>query len=133
VYDDFDDASGRIEADIQRMEDFARLLASHVDADYRPGLDQIISSMTTRLPDVSAEFAELKAFNDRHHRVQLTTFVNTFNFRDGTHRMAGAAQWISNEYRDTDAFTHARLADVGRAFDQAAHTAIPADDPEERL
>jgi hypothetical protein len=119
--------SGQIEADIEQMEDFAQRLSAQVDAVYAPGLDRVVTSMTTRITGVSPAFTELRAFMDRHHAVQQATFSNTFNFRDGTGRMADAARRISDDYRNVDAFAHARLRDVNDAFNQVARAPTGTD------
>ncbi|BFU42340.1 hypothetical protein [Krasilnikovia sp. MM14-A1004] len=107
---------GAIEADIQAMEDFAAGLLKEVDNGYAPHLDLVTSSMLTELP-TAPNFPELQSFVTHHYDVQTTTFANVFNFRDGTGQFALAARTISDEYRGSDAFSHARVSDVDRAFD----------------
>ncbi|GAB1643090.1 hypothetical protein [Krasilnikovia sp. MM14-A1259] len=106
---------GAIEADIQAMEDFAAGLAREVETGYGPHLDLVTASMLTPLPD-APNFPELQAFLRDHHDVQVATFSNTFNFRDGTGQFAEVARSISQEYRGSDAFSHARVDDVDAAF-----------------
>ena len=117
---------GAIEADIQAMEDFAAGLAKEVETGYGPHLDLVTTSMMTTLP-AAPNFPELQAFLMQHHDVQTATFSNAFNFREGTGQFASAAKTISHEYRGSDAFSHARVADVDNAF-AVADSAPPTSD-----
>ncbi|AGZ46124.1 Duffy receptor gamma form [Actinoplanes friuliensis DSM 7358] len=103
------------------MEEFAATLANEVASGYAPHLDQVTTAMLTRVPKGNPAFPELAGFLDRHHEVQQQTFSNTFNFRDGTHHFATAAQTISAEYADTDAYAHAKVNDVTQAFTDASN------------
>ncbi|GID94465.1 hypothetical protein ACFQFC_27340 [Amorphoplanes digitatis] len=114
--DDF----GSIETDIQAMEEFAATLANEVATGYEPHLQQVVTAMLTELPAGSADFPELGGFLTRHHEVQQQTFSNAFNFRDGTHHFATVAKSISDEYGTTDAYAHAKVADVTDAFAAAS-------------
>ncbi|MEV8508624.1 hypothetical protein AB0368_27880 [Actinoplanes sp. NPDC051475] len=108
-----------IETDIQAMEEFAKTLANEVQAGYDPNLQRVTTAMLTQLPKASALMPELQSFLKVHNEVQNQTFANTFNFRDGTHVFATAAQSISEEYRSTDAYAHAKVTDVEKAFTDA--------------
>lgn len=108
-----------IETDIQAMEEFAKTLANEVQAGYDPNLQRVTASMMTVLPKASPLFPELQSFLKVHHEVQNQTFANTYNFRDGTHVFATAAQSISEEYRNSDAYAHAKVGDVEKAFTEA--------------
>ncbi|MEU7902672.1 hypothetical protein [Actinoplanes sp. NPDC049118] len=116
--DDF----GSIETDIQAMEEFAATLAKEVATGYEPHLQQVTTAMLTELPAGSANFPELGSFLERHYDVQLQTFSNTFNFRDGTHQFATVAKSISEEYGTTDAYAQAKVKDVTDGF-------VAANDP----
>ncbi|MEV6597354.1 hypothetical protein AB0M36_10880 [Actinoplanes sp. NPDC051346] len=109
-----------IETDIQAMEEFAKTLANEVQAGYDPNLQRVTAAMMTELPAASQLFPELQTFLTAHNEVQNQTFANTFNFRDGTHVFATAAQSISDEYRNADAYAHAKVTDVEKAFSDAA-------------
>ena len=111
-----------IETDIQAMEEFAKTLAHEVQAGYEPNLQRVTTSMLTLLPEASDRFPELRSFLTAHNEVQNQTFANTFNFRDGTHVFATAAQSISKEYGNSDAYAHAKVTDVEKAFDEATNT-----------
>ena len=89
-----------IETDIEAMEEFAAALAKEVQSGYDPLLEQVTDAMMMELPAGSAAFPELQSFMKQHHDVQLQTFSNTFNFRDGTNQFATVAQSISDEYRE---------------------------------
>jgi len=108
-----------IETDIQAMEEFAAALADEVQSGYEPHLQQIVTAMMTELPEGSPIFPELRGFMQQHYDVQLQTFSNTFNFRDGTHQFATVAQSISEEYADSDAYARARVSDVTDGFEAA--------------
>jgi hypothetical protein len=108
-----------IETDIQAMEEFAKTLANEVQAGYDPNLQRVTASMMTVLPKASPLFPELGSFLKVHHEVQNQTYANTYNFRDGTHVFAAAAESISHEYRNSDAYAHAKVGDVEKAFTEA--------------
>ncbi|MFI7597163.1 hypothetical protein [Actinoplanes sp. NPDC049681] len=73
----------------------------------------------TELPAGSPDFPELRGFLQHHYDVQLQTFSNTFNFRDGTHQFATVAQSISEEYANSDAYARAKVKDVNDGFEAA--------------
>ncbi|OJF09492.1 hypothetical protein [Couchioplanes caeruleus] len=118
-----------IETDIHAMEEFARTLANEVQAGYDPNLQRVTTAMMTELPAAGPAFPELQSFLTVHNEVQNQTFANTFNFRDGTHIFATAARSISAEYRNSDAYAHANVADVEKAFSDA----VPAPGDTETL
>lgn len=111
---------GDISADIRAMETFAKRLQAEVQDNYAPHLTGVTDAMLTELPPPSATFPELVDFMTAHHAAQGVTQENVFNFANGTNHFAVAAQTISAEYRGSDAFAHARVKDVDKAFDQAA-------------
>jgi hypothetical protein len=113
-----------IETDIRAMEEFAATLANEVRNGYDPPLQQVIPAMLTELPAVNSDFPELHGFMQLHYEVQLQTFANTFNFRDGTNHFAVVAKSISEEYASSDAFARARVHDVTAGFDAAADPAM---------
>lgn len=116
-----------IEADISQMEEFAAKLASEVRDNYATHLPYVSESMTAEVPPVSGNFPELLDFMLTHQRAQDLAHTNVYNYRDGTGRFATAAQTISERYRGSDAFAHARVNDVDRALgDPAAPTATTA-------
>ncbi|MGA5301573.1 hypothetical protein ACPCHT_16710 [Nucisporomicrobium flavum] len=117
-----------IETDIQAMEEFAKTLANEVQAGYEPNLQRVTASMMTMLPEANDHIPELQRFLKVHNEVQNQTLANTYNFRDGTHVFATAAQSISDEYRNSDAYAHAKVGDVETAFTKA--TAAAARDSE---
>lgn len=115
-YTDF----GDIEADLAAMEDFAKKLASEVEDNYVPHVPSVTEAMLVALPPPATTFPELVSFMRAHQTAQDTTQKNVFNFAGGTHDFASAAHTISKEYRGSDAFSHARVKDVDKAFDVAA-------------
>ena len=119
-----------IDTDIEAMEEFARTLANEVQAGYEPNLQRVTATMMTVLPKANGLFPELQGFLKVHHEVQNQTFANTFNFRDGTHVFAAAAQSISEEYRNSDAYAHAQVKDVEKAFTEAAPAQGPSSEAE---
>ena len=110
---------GDIAADIAAMEEFAKKLAADVEKNYVPHLSGVTDAMLTELPAPAATFPELVDFMTAHNSAQSITQENVFNFANGTNHFATAAQTISQEYRQSDAFSHARVKDVDRAFDTA--------------
>jgi hypothetical protein len=110
---------GNIEADIAAMEDFAKKLAADVQNNYVPHLAGVTDAMLTQLPPAATTFPELVDFLTTHQQAQDVTQQNVFNFANGTNHFAKAARNISQEYRGSDAFAHARVSDVDKAFDKA--------------
>lgn len=103
---------GDIAADINAMEEYAKKLAADVEDNYAPHLNGMSAAMLTRLPVPDANFYELSSFIKSHTSVQVVTQSNVYAFGEGTSILAFAAQKISTEYRGTDAFAHAKVADV---------------------
>jgi hypothetical protein len=110
---------GSIEADIAAMEEFAAKLSSDVQNNYVPHLASVTDAMLTQLPPAADTFRELVDFLSVHRDAQDATQQNVYNFANGTYHFATAAQTISADYRGSDAFSHARVRDVDRAFDKA--------------
>jgi hypothetical protein len=113
------DNFGSIETDIQAMEEFAATLANEVETGYAPHLAQVTTAMLTEIPKANPNFTELQSFLDYHHEVQQQTYSNTFNFSAGTRHFASAAKVISDEYEGSDAYAHAKVGDVDKAFKMA--------------
>lgn len=114
---------GDIAADIAAMEQFAKELAADVQNDYVPHLSGVTDAMLTQLPPPAATFPELVDFMTAHNEAQGVTQENVFNFANGTNHLATAARSISDAYRGSDAFSHARVGDVERALHSAARPA----------
>ena len=114
---------GDIAADIDAMEQFALRLRADIEQNYLPHLTGVTDAMLTRLPEASA-FPELSEFLTSHELAQDTTQANVYNFANGTNRFATAAESISADYRGVDAFAHARVRDVEKAFTQ---TPVPGE------
>lgn len=112
---------GDIAADIAAMEEFAKKLAADVQDNYVPHLTGVTDAMLTELPPAADTFTELAKFMKAHHAAQTVTQRNVYNFANGTNHFATAAQTISQDYRGSDAFSHARVKDVDKAFDQAVN------------
>jgi hypothetical protein len=123
-YTDF----SQIEADIQAMEHFAQKLSANVADSYAPHLTTVTDGMSAKLPDPPSEFIELYTFLFVHHEAMDVTHQNVYNYANGTKGFAVAAQDISNTYRGSDAFSHAKVGDVDKAFDQVG---IPAQQPDQ--
>jgi hypothetical protein len=119
-YTDF----SQIEADITAMEKFASKLSDNVKGSYAPHLSPISTAMMTRLPSPRHEFIELVSFLTVHQGAQDISHQNVYNYANGTYRFASAAEDISKDYDGSDAFAHARVTDVDRAFDKVG---IPVD------
>jgi hypothetical protein len=123
-YTDF----SQIEADIQAMETFATQLSANVHDSYAPHLSTVTEAMATRLPDPPGEFIELVTFLFVHHEAQEKAHKNIYNYANGTIDFATAAKEISQSYGNSDAFSHAKVSDVEKAFDAVG---IPAEQPGE--
>ncbi|MCU7726703.1 hypothetical protein ODJ79_23480 [Actinoplanes sp. KI2] len=123
-YTDF----SQIEADIQAMEHFAQKLSANVADNYAPHLTTVTDGMSTKLPDPPSEFIELYTFLFVHRDAMDVTHQNVYNYANGTKSFAIAAKDISDTYRGSDAFSHAKVGDVNKAFDQVG---IPAQQPDQ--
>ena len=119
-YTDF----SQIEADIQAMEHFAQKLSANVADSYAPHLTTVTDEMSTKLPDPPSEFIELYTFLFVHRDAMDVTHQNVYNYANGTQGFASAAEDISKTYSGSDAFAHAKVRDVDKAFDRVG---IPAD------
>ena len=109
---------GQIEADIEAMEQFAAKLAANVKDSYAPHLSNVSGSMGVPLPNPPGEFFELASFLTVHREAQDVTHQNVYNYANGTQGFATAAADISKKYRGSDAFAHAQVTDVEKAFDK---------------
>ena len=107
---------GDIAADINAMEEYAKRLAADVEDNYAPHLNGMSEAMMTRLPPPDPNFYELTSFMTSHNSAQVLTQNNVYAFGQGTSVLAAAAQKISDEYRGTDAFAHAKVADVEKTL-----------------
>lgn len=112
-----------IEADIQRMAEFAAKLRAEVMNNFAPHLEYLAQDMTTPVPQPTAGFAELVNFLQTHHVAQVNTTNAVFYYRDETGGFANAASTISKNYGASDAFAHARVSDVERALNTS--TTVP--------
>ena len=111
---------GDIAVDITAMEEFAKKLEAEVQNNYASHLPSVVDGMLTQLPAPSTTFPELCTFMQTHQAAQDATQSNVFQFANGTNSFALAAQAISAEYRGSDAFANARLADIDRVFREPA-------------
>ncbi|MGX6602450.1 hypothetical protein ACWKSP_09995 [Micromonosporaceae bacterium Da 78-11] len=107
----------QIEADVAAMESFAKALAANVESNYKPNMREVSASMLTEIPPVPAGFVELHAFLLAHREAQDVTQQNVYGYGNGTSRFANAAAEISSDYEGSDAFSHAKVGDVTKAFD----------------
>ncbi|WP_433298099.1 hypothetical protein ACQP2F_42545 [Actinoplanes sp. CA-030573] len=120
-YTDF----SQIEADIQAMEHFAAKLSANVKDNYAPHLTTVTDAMSTRLPDPPSEFIELLTFLFVHNDAQNVAHQNVYSYANKTQGFATAAEDISKEYRGSDAFSHAKVRDVDKAFDKVGIPPAP--------
>jgi len=119
---------GDIQADIDRMEQFAAKLAAEVRTNYATHLSQVIQAMSTTLVS-HEEFPELHSFMQAHKEAQDQTYANVYTYRDATGGFANAAGQISAEYRGADAFSAARVSDVNQAIQENVATIVPTPVP----
>jgi hypothetical protein len=103
---------GDIAADINAMAEYARKLATDVQDNYAPRLDGLSAAMVAPLPQPNPNFYELGSFIDSHGAAQTITENNVYAYANGTNVLAAAAERISHDYRGSDAFAHATVADV---------------------
>ncbi len=109
-----------IEADIAQMAEFAAKLEAEVRQNYATHLPYVSDIMTRDIPQPAVEFLELSDFLTTHRAAQDATQTNVYNYRDGTGYLARAAGIVSERYRNSDAFAHARVSDVRHALREAA-------------
>jgi len=119
------DYGGSIEADIQRMEEFAKQLMAEVQKNYVPHMEEVQSDMLPDLPAPVA-FPELHSFMDAHRQAQQNTSDRVWDVGDGTGGLATAAQTVSKNYGQADAFSYARVRDVENALNQTGVAAPPS-------
>jgi hypothetical protein len=115
-YTDF----SQIEADVTAMEQFATQLQGDVTKNYNTHVPVVQQLMLTELPSPPAEFTELSSFLVVHNDAQNISQQNVFHFSKGTEQFADVAKDVSSDYRGSDAFSHARVADVNAAFTAVA-------------
>jgi hypothetical protein len=116
---------GDIAADLTAMEEYAKKLTADVQANYASHLNGVSTAMLTRLPVPDSNFYELCSFMTAHHSVQDETQKNVYAYANGTNALALIAQDIGAKYRGTDAFAHARVADVQKAASDLSATKPP--------
>jgi hypothetical protein len=107
---------GQIESDITAMEQFATQLRGDVTKNYQTHVPVVQQLMLTVLPNPPAAFEELSSFLIVHNDAQNVSQKNVFQFGNGTLQAADAAKKVSADYRGSDAFSHAKVADVDQAF-----------------
>jgi hypothetical protein len=115
-YTDF----SQIEADVTAMEQFATKLQGDVSKNYDTHAPVVQQLLLTILPDPPADFVELSSFLVVHNDAQNISQKNVYNFSEGTTQFAQVAKDVSADYRGSDAFSHAKVADVDRAFTTVA-------------
>ena len=118
----------QIQADIKAMEQFATKLSANVKDNYAPHLTTVTDAMSTKLPDPPSEFIELVTFLSIHNTAQDAAHKNVYNYANGTEGFATAAKDISKEYDGSDAFAHAKVNDVDKAFDKVGIQSQQPDD-----
>lgn len=123
-YTDF----GAIEADVAAMEQFAAQLKLDIENNFAPYAEAVSKTMVEPLPETT--YYDLHLFLYSHDQAQIATQMNVASYTDGTYQFASAASGISEQYRGSDAFSHARLSDVEAAFKNAGKPAVsPASTP----
>jgi hypothetical protein len=111
---------GDIAADIHAMAEYAKKLAADVEGNYMPHSNGVSTAFGVTLPTPNSEFHELCAFMKAHDAVREITKDNVAAFGRGSSVLANAAQQISDDYGKSDAFAHATVRDVDKAFTDAA-------------
>jgi hypothetical protein len=113
---------GDIAADINAMQEYAQKLAADVDENFTPHFTGMTAAMETPLPVADSNFYELSSFVEAHKAVRGLTQDNMYAFGHGTSVFAAAAQKVSHEYRGTDAFAHAKAADIHKVMGTSVPT-----------
>lgn len=108
---------GAIEADIQRMEEFAAKLRAEVVNNYAPHFELVAQDLTAGHPAPDARFAELAGFVQAHEVARVNTTNAIMYHGNETGGFAEAASRISQNYGGSDAFAHARVSVVEKALD----------------
>jgi len=114
-YTDF----GAIEADVAAMEEFAAQLKLDIQNNFAPYAEAVSKAMTEPLPETT--YYDLHLFLYSHDQAQIATQMNVAGYTDGTYQFASAASGISEQYRNSDAFSRARVSDVEAAFKNPEH------------
>ncbi|MEV4758015.1 hypothetical protein AB0J86_23265 [Micromonospora sp. NPDC049559] len=109
-----------IEADISKMEEFAKQLRDEVTKNYAPHLEYVNEDMSVQLPPVDPRFGELYSFLTVHRESLAGTNEIVHHYRDATGGFATAADEVSKNYGNADAFSAARVKDVEVALDKTA-------------
>jgi hypothetical protein len=117
---------GDIEADVSRMEEFAKKLNSEVTNNYAPHLAYVTDDMQTKLPGVYTDFPELHDFQTAYMATAQDTSDNVYFYGQATDGFAVAADEVSKQYQNSDAFSAARVSDVESALDKTAAAAPQA-------
>ena len=109
-----------IEADIQRLEEFATKLDAEVRDNFAPHVAPIFDDILVELPPAYADFPELLGFLQSHAATAQDTAYTVYYYQDVTGGFAVAASEVSRNYRDADAFAAAQVSDVEAALDKTA-------------
>lgn len=119
-----------IEADIQRMEEFAAALEAEVKDHYIPHMQRLQEDMIAELPPPVEAFAELTSFMQTHQVAQQSTSDIVYTVGNATGGFAYAAKTVSENYGNADAFSAARVTEVEAALNQTAAVKGPKPDTE---
>lgn len=111
-----------IEADIQRMDEFAKTLRTEVETNYVSHLTPIYDDMGTPLPAVNLGFAELFDLMETHKEATEITTHQVHDYANRSSGMAHAASEISSNYAASDAFAQANVTSVREALNDAGVT-----------
>ncbi|MDM4722471.1 hypothetical protein QTQ03_23840 [Micromonospora sp. WMMA1363] len=114
--------NGGIEADIRQLREFADKLQAEVERHYGPHLSYIAEDMSAAVPNPADAFIELVQFLHAHWETQQAAADTVWNVGSATGHLAAAASAVADRYRDSDAFSSARVVDVERAL--AAPTTV---------
>ncbi len=112
-----------LSVDITKLADFAKLLTSELEENFRPHATKIVGGFATGVPfgRGSLSCLELSQATGTYGEVLARANELLTAHDQATLIFAQAAQTIANEYRDTDAFSAATLGDVAAVLpDQQA-------------
>jgi hypothetical protein len=112
-----DDASEKVDVDINQLKDFAEAIKQELKANFQPSFTAGIKPlMTVRAPFNAGELNEAKWFGHRHQDTAEAILALCAEVQLGLAALAAAAMSISNEYVGSDAFGQATFDDVNDAF-----------------
>jgi hypothetical protein len=120
------DSGTGVKVDMPAMKDFAAALRKNLQEDYSPHARKVFADLGEP-PEGQLNFLELWEVLEQHQKVQQVATDNVANHGNGAMVFASAAEKISEEYRNADAYAAARMADIHKYLGTTPQP--PATDP----